>query len=160
MSARASTTKNRKQAVIALHADVKTELDALVSTLPPGETKVFAHLMPNMDTFRADLKAAGIEFINAKGLRADFHSFRHTLATNLARAGTAPRVAMEIMRHSDMRLTAKTYTDAGLLPMADAVLSLPSLVKSQNSWTQIRPQSLVPEGQNGVCGCHQKRECQ
>jgi hypothetical protein len=34
---------------------------------------------------------------------------------------------MEIMRHSDMRLTAKTYTDAGLLPVADAVLKLPSL---------------------------------
>ena len=34
---------------------------------------------------------------------------------------------MEIMRHSDMRLTSKTYTDAGLLPVADAVLELPSL---------------------------------
>jgi hypothetical protein len=31
-------------------------------------------------------------------------------------AGTAPRAAMEIMRHSAMRLTSKTYTDAGLLP--------------------------------------------
>jgi integrase len=55
----------------------------------------------------------GIEFINAKGYRADFHSLRHTLATNLARAGTAPRVAMEIMRHSDMRLTSKP------IPMLD-----------------------------------------
>jgi integrase len=54
--------------------------------------------MPTMKRFKADLIAAGIEFINAKGYRADFHSLRHTLATNLARAGTAPRVAMEIMR--------------------------------------------------------------
>jgi hypothetical protein len=42
--------------------------------------------------------------INARGQRADFHSVRYTLATNLALAGTPPRVAMEIMRHSDMRL--------------------------------------------------------
>jgi len=97
--------------------------------------------MPSMDRFRADLKAAGIEFIDAKGLRADFHSLRHTLATNLARAGTAPRVAMEIMRHSDMRLTAKTYTDAGLLPIADAVLNLPSHVKPITG-TQIGTQNL------------------
>jgi hypothetical protein len=103
--------------------------------------------MPNMDRFRADLKAAGIEFINAKGLRADFHSLRHTLATNLAKAGTAPRVAMEIMRHSDMRLTAKTYTDAGLLPIADAVLNLPSLVKPIPG-TQIGTQNLFRAGQD------------
>jgi integrase len=83
--------------------------------------------MPTIKRFKADRKAAGIEFVNPTGHRADFHSLRHTLATNLARAGTAPRVAMEIMRHSDMRLTAKTYTDAGLLPVADAVLELPYL---------------------------------
>ncbi len=57
-----------------------------------------------------------------------------------------PRVAMEIMRHSDMRLTAKTYTDAGLLPVADAVLKLPYLSKSQDSGTQIGTQNLFREG--------------
>ena len=64
--------------------------------------------------------------------RTDFHSLRHTLATNLALAGTAPRVAMEAMRHSDMRLTTKTYTDAGLLPLFDAVTKLPSFVDFRN----------------------------
>ncbi len=146
INVRASTTKNHKQAVIALHMDVKDEIAALVRQLPAGEKRIFAHLMPNMDRFRADLKAAGIEFIDAKGLRADFHSLRHTLATNLAKAGTAPRVAMEIMRHSDMRLTAKTYTDAGLLPIADAVLNLPSLVKPEATSTQIGTQNLFLTG--------------
>jgi hypothetical protein len=100
-----------------------------------------------MDEFRDDLKAANILFINPAGLRADFHSLRHTLATNLARAGTAPRVAMEIMRHSDMRLTAKTYTDAGLLPVADAVLKLPGLTAPKVAGTQIGTQKLFPAGQ-------------
>src|ERR1700688_3081514 len=98
-----------------------------------GASILFSGVMPTMKRFKADLTAAGIEFINAKGYRADFHSLRHTLATNLARAGTAPRVAMEIMRHSDMRLTSTTYTDAGLLPVADAVLKLPSLVKPKSA---------------------------
>ena len=104
--------------------------------------------MPTMKRFKTDLTTAGIEFINAKGYRADFHSLRHTLATNLARAGTAPRVAMEIMRHSDMRLTSKTYTDAGLLPVADAVLKLPSLTHKKPADSQIDSQDLFRAGQD------------
>ncbi len=67
--------------------------------------------MSKIPLFKTDLTTAGIEFINAKGYRADFHSLRHTLATNLARAGTTPRVAMEIMRHSDTRLQARTHKE-------------------------------------------------
>jgi integrase len=142
VNVRASTTKNHQQAVIALHPDLATELRSHVGTLPSFTSRIFADVMPTMKRFKADLIAGGIEFINAKGYRADFHSLRHTLATNLARAGTAPRVAMEIMRHSDMRLTAKTYTDAGLLPVADAVLKLPSLVLKKSADSQIDSQGL------------------
>jgi hypothetical protein len=105
------------------------ELRDLLARLPARETRVFADLLPPMDTFRADLKAAGIEFVDAQGRRADFHALRHTLATNLMLAGTSPRIAMEIMRHSDIKLTTKTYTDAGLLPLAETVINLPSLTK-------------------------------
>jgi hypothetical protein len=38
------------------------------------------------------------------------------------------REVMELMRHSDMRLTAKVYTDAGQLPLAKTVNALPSLL--------------------------------
>jgi integrase len=146
VNVRASTTKNRQQAVIALHPELVTELRTHVAKLPVGTLRIFASVMPTMKRFKADLMAAGIEFINAKGYRADFHSLRHTLTTNLARAGTAPRVAMEIMRHSDMRLTLKTYTDAGLLPVADAVLKLPYLANPKAPSTQIGTQDLFREG--------------
>ena len=147
LNARASTTKNRKEAVISLHEDVVAELRSMQPTRAALNKRVFEGLMPRIKRFRADLKKANVDYINAKGQRADFHSLRYTLATNLALAGTPPRVAMEIMRHSDMRLTAKTYTDAGLLPVWDNVASLPSFntdppVKdSQNS--QIDSQNLV-----------------
>jgi integrase len=148
INVRASTTKNHQQAVIALHPDLVTEMRSHVAKLPAGTVIIFAGVMPTMKRFKADLTAAGIEFINAKGYRADFHSLRHTLATNLARAGTAPRVAMEIMRHSDMRLTSKTYTDAGLLPVADAVLKLPSLTHKKPVDSQIDSQDLFRAGQD------------
>jgi integrase len=148
INVRASTTKNHQQAVIALHPDLVAELRLHVATLPANTSKIFSDVMPTMKRFKADLIAAGIEFINVKGYRADFHSLRHTLATNLARAGTAPRVAMEIMRHSDMRLTSKTYTDAGLLPVADAVLKLPSLIGKKAADSQIDSQDLFPAGQD------------
>jgi len=150
VNVRASTTKNHKTAIIALHPDVVTELRKL--PLVPGG-KVFA-TVPKIDTLKRDLERAGIPRIDARGKRVDFHSLRHTLGTNLALAGTAPRVAMEAMRHSDMRLTTKTYTDTNLLPVSDAVLKLPSFLNSpekdsqgdsQNS--QIDSQKMVRQGQ-------------
>ncbi len=38
-----------------------------------------------------------------------------TYITRLQRAGVSPRETMELARHSDMRLTMKTYTDAAAL---------------------------------------------
>jgi len=146
VNVRASTTKNHQQAVIALHPELVEALRSHVANLPAGASILFSGVMPTMKRFKADLKAADIAFMTVTGHRADFHSLRHTLATNLARAGTAPRVAMEIMRHSDMRLTAKTYTDAGLLPVADAVLNLPFLGKREITSTQIGTQNLFRAG--------------
>ena len=38
-----------------------------------------------------------------------------------------PRVAMELARHSDLRLTMKTYTDAGQLPLREVIESAAGL---------------------------------
>ena len=151
LKARASTTKNHKEAVIGLHQDVAAELRLIRPRRPAPKKGIFEGLMPRIKRFKADLKKANVNYINARGQRADFHSLRYTLATNLALAGTPPRVAMEIMRRSDMRLTAKTYTDAGLLAVWDKVANLPSFstghpvkdsqIDSQNS--QIDSQNLV-----------------
>jgi hypothetical protein len=80
-----------------------------------------------MRWFKRDAQAAGISLVDAQGRRADFHALRHTHATRLNRANVPPRIAMELMRHSDLRLTMKTYTDAGSLPMASELGKLPSL---------------------------------
>ncbi len=55
------------------------------------------------------------------------HALRHTFATLLHANGANQAIAMQAMRHSDPRLTAVTYNDATLLPVAAAISELPSL---------------------------------
>jgi integrase len=125
--ARASTTKNGKEALLPLHPNV---VQVLQSIRPPAVAKgdkVFKGLIPRMPRFNADLKAAAIAPEDEQGRVADFHSLRNTFATILTLNGKPQREIMELMRHSDMRLTAKVYTDAGQLPLAQTVASLPGL---------------------------------
>jgi hypothetical protein len=92
--------------------------------------------------FRTDFKTAGIPLEDERGHRVDFHALRMTYITRLQRAGVSPREAMELARHSDMRLTMKTYTDTAALPLAATVRNLPSFDD-----TQIETQTLVAGGQ-------------
>jgi len=78
------------------------------------------------------VKAAGIPKTDERGRAVDVHAMRMTLATMLNKAGVAPRTAQEIMRHSDIRLTMATYTDAKLLNVSGALDSLPTLTSDEN----------------------------
>jgi integrase len=132
LKVRASTTKNSKAATIWLNDEVAAELRNLVKPGAASTESVFGSI-PDMDQFRKDLAAAKIPFMDEQGRRADFHALRHTLATNLARCGVLPRVAMEFMRHSEMRLTNKTYTDVAHLPLAEAADMLPQFSKGKST---------------------------
>jgi integrase len=146
----ASISKNRKEATLWLRPEV---VAAVRSVLPanaaPGH-KVFAGLVPRLPRFKMDLELAGIPFEDAQGRRFDLHALRVTFGTNLSLAGVTPRVAMELMRHSDIKLTMKIYTDPSQLPTAAAVASLPALVISGTQMgTQTGTQTGVAEGQSG-----------
>ena len=77
-----------------------------------------------MDRFYADLAAAGIPAMVPERGSSHFHSLRVTFNTHLGIQGAGDPVRMALMRHSDSRLTNKTYTDAQLLPKAQAVIGL------------------------------------
>jgi len=126
VTARASTTKNRDEAVLPLHADLVAQLRECCDGARENDL-VVPHV-PSVAELKVDLAEAGIEFEDGEGRRVDFHALRTTCGTNLARAGVAPRVAMAFMRHSDMRLTNSTYTDAKLLPVAGVVEQMPSFM--------------------------------
>ncbi|MDE3067754.1 MAG: site-specific integrase [Verrucomicrobiota bacterium] len=124
-----------------MHPELVEELQKLKATgkLKP-EDLVFPDGVPAMKEVRKDFKAAGIPLKDELGHVVDFHALRTTYITRLQRAGVSPREAMELARHSDMRLTMQTYTDVAQLPLAATVRGLPSIGDSQ-----IDSQSLVAD---------------
>jgi hypothetical protein len=60
-----------------------------------------------------------------KGRRLDVHALRHTYGSLLSQSGSSPREVMELMRHTDLRLTMKVYTDPRVFNLAGAVERLP-----------------------------------
>lgn len=131
LAARASTTKNGKDAVIPLHTDLLDALIRLKSVNAKPEDRVFQ--VPAIETFRADLKRAGIVYEDKRRGRADFHALRKTFGTLMQLSGVQPRVAQELMRHSDIKLTTQIYTDANLLPTAAAIRSIPSVLNAPHT---------------------------
>lgn len=111
-------SKSRKEQPRPLHHELVEELQRLKAAgkLTP-EALLFPGGVPPMKAIRADFKAAGIALVDERGYRVDFHALRMTYITRLQRAGVSPRETMELARHSDMRLTMKTYTDAAALPL-------------------------------------------
>jgi hypothetical protein len=64
--------------------------------------------MPDMvlkKTIRPALERAGI-----KDKVIGWHSFRHSLATNLRAAGVDLKTAQELLRHANSRITLEVYT--------------------------------------------------
>lgn len=137
--ARASTTKNGKQAMIKLHHEVIESLRFIRPIEPKIDQLVFD--VPTIEQFKKDLAEANIEYIDAQGGRADFHSLRHTFATWNALVGNSPQVTKSLMRHSDIKLTMNVYTDVSKLPTSAAIDLLPSI-----ETPQIAPQKSGSEG--------------
>ncbi len=124
---RATTTKNAKADTLPLHPDLVQDLRQQWQAHPA--TPLAAVLtVPSMANHRAYLAAAKIAYEDDQGRRADFHALRHTYITNLNRAGVAPRMAMQLARHSDIRLTMKTYTNLSMTDLSAAIgdMSIPT----------------------------------
>ena len=154
----AHLTKNRMQAIIPLHPQLVKEF----TNEREGKERT-EHLFPyykNPDRrFQRHRREAGIETIDETGRKLDFHSFRYTFATKLARKGVSQRLTQELMRHSDPKLTANLYTDVSHLPTFEAVQDLdwiapisekkdlPATDEDSQICPHIRPQDVV-------AGCH------
>ena len=141
---RGEITKNGVTQYIKLHVDAYSVLRKCSDGKEPEEKLL---RVPHIDTFKEDLKKAGIEYQNARKERADFHSLRHTFCTRLARTGIAPQVAKELMRHSDMKTTTQIYTDVGQLGVDSMVSKVPSLMTATNTATK-EPKSATKIGKN------------
>jgi integrase len=144
----ASLTKNRKPATLPL----RPELVAALGNVQPANVQP-ADLMfgrklrvPSPAKLREDLAAARIPFKDERGRRIDVHALRHTFGTELSAAGASPRIVMELMRHSDIRLTMRVYTDAAQLPLAADLALMPSY----NIGKHDAPPDAPPDALSGV----------
>ena len=137
----AGYTKNRKEAVLPLRADVLADLQEQARGKLPT-----APLLPlpekTAEMFQADLAGARQFWIasapddqsrsrsdflkrqTADGW-ADFHSLRHTFATMLAGGGVHPKIAQALMRHSTITLTMDIYSHSYQAAESEALSALP-----------------------------------
>ena len=122
---RAMTTKSKRGDTIALNGEVTDWLREAKPTDARPADRVF-NSMPTSETFRRDLLRAKIP-VEVDGKKLDFHALRTTHGTLLAVSGASIREAMEQMRHTDVRLTTKIYTDPRLVDMHGAVNRIPRI---------------------------------
>ena len=108
--------------------------------------KVFVKGVPRCETLQIDLKAAGVDYVDSLGRYADFHSFRRHTMTWLQINKVGRRTAQSLMRHSDPKLTDKTYTDDTLLPLqteVERIVENPDLIRQLIRQTGKNGQNLV-----------------
>jgi site-specific recombinase XerD len=64
------------------------------------------------DTLLKKVIRPAVERAGIKNKRIGWHSFRHSLATNLRAAGVDLKTAQELLRHANSRITLEVYTHA------------------------------------------------
>jgi len=122
----AAVSKNGRADIIPLRADLSVMLRRQVEGRKPTDP-LFNIPTALIARFHADCRRAGIAHRDDRGLVVDIHSLRTTFGTWLSRSGVPPRVAQQLMRHSDIRLTMEVYTDPKLFDLQGAVESIPSV---------------------------------
>jgi integrase len=122
----AKVGKNRRKATIPLRRNL---VDALRPRLEGKSPTAPVFDVPSslIARFNADCKRAGIPKRDDHELTVDIHSLRKTFNTWLTISGVPPRIAQELMRHQDIKLTMGPYTDTAHFDLAAAVESLPPL---------------------------------
>ncbi len=167
VTAKAGSTKNRKDARQYIQTDLAAELQAHITTKAPAAPVFTMPTKYNVARmFRQDLSdarrawlAAAVDaddrmtreqsdflgYVNHDGERADFHALRHTCGAWLAMAGNHPKAVQSIMRHSSITLTMDTYGHLFPGAEADAVARLPAMLGDA-------PQALAATGTDGKAG--------
>jgi len=133
VTVKAAYSKHRREDVLPLRADTAAELQEFFKgKLPTVRAFVGTYRQltdKTSDMIKADLRDAGIAYIDDAGRYADFHSLRHTTGSLLAASGVHPKTAQALMRHSDINLTMSRYSHIFRGQETEAVNKLPDLSK-------------------------------
>lgn len=124
----AAKAKNRKLTTLPISPALVNRLRPWFATLKRDELFPGSWVGPGKcfagKFIKRDLKRAGIEYRDAAGRVADFHSLRHTFITSLAKRGVHPAKAQRLARHSTIALTMNVYTSLAVDDLRDAVAGI------------------------------------
>ena len=130
--------KAAREDFIPMHPDIYAEMLAFKPDNAKPSDLVFYRGLPDCLAFNRDLKRAGLPKKDAEGRVLDFHGFRHTFGTNLAKAGVTPQYAKDLMRHSTIQTTMTFYTHLTIQDAGSELRKLPSLGTAKTSCTKAR----------------------
>lgn len=125
----ASNTKNRKEALLPLSQTMCETLAVYFTRLKTDRLFTGSWMNQRMagKMLKRDLKRAGIPQRDTQGRVLDFHSFRYTFISNLAKGKVHPSQAQKLARHSDINLTMNVYTDLNVDDLREAIDTLPNV---------------------------------
>lgn len=142
---RAGDTKNRRETLQPIRPDLAETLRPWLRTKRAG-AKVLPMPEKSAAMMRRDMAAARKAWIaeavddadreargksrflcprDEAGRVADFHALRHTFITRIVAGGASMKVAQELARHSDPKLTFGRYAHARLHDLTAALSQLP-----------------------------------
>jgi integrase/recombinase XerC len=133
-------TKNGKTAEQPVSSAVAAELREYVSCRPTGEPVWPGEWFTRgADMIRVDIAAAGIppnkSAVGGGELVVSLYTLRHSVPVLLEAAGATLREVMTFMRHSDPKLTLKTYGRLGKTELAAVAGMMPALLPAASSLT-------------------------
>jgi len=83
---------------------------------------------------------------DSAGRLIDFHALRVTYITLLVRGGASVKVAQELARHSDPKLTLNTYTRLGMNDLSGALDALPAVSSKEPEREALRATGTLGKG--------------
>jgi integrase len=138
----AAYSKHRRRDTLPLPADIVPGLRAFLKDLKPavpvfplpakkGALLLRADMEVARDRWLAEAKTASerrvreesdfLRHLDSAGRVADFHGLRVTFISRVAESGATLKQAMELARHSDPKLTMKTYARVGLANLGGVI---------------------------------------
>jgi integrase len=120
ITCRAEKTKNRKLACQPILPELAETLRPWLACKPAGVPVLSVCPYKAASILRQDLEAAGVEDAESY----DFHALRHSYITMVVKSGCSVKVAQELARHSDPKLTLNVYSHLGVHDLTQGLTGL------------------------------------
>jgi len=120
----AAFSKHKKEDEQPIRNDLAAFLRPWLADKAPGAT-VFPLHDKTAKMLRVDLARAEIPYKDASGRVFDFHALRGQFITALVMSGAKMKVAQDLARHSDPKLTYNVYSHLSISDKTEALDGLP-----------------------------------